>query len=191
MASDNIIGSKDALKRFLETGIEPTAKVVEIEVTAGNQMADDPVAGIVAGLNAVGMIAKDLHYHAKGKAFYAVHELADLVWQVRGQVDELIEVYYLGEQQRTPPPMGVFCSLAIVKANRFYDSAAKTPAAVSDEDRILQALVLACDAVVADVENAKEIAFHSGTNAVLDEISKKTLQSRGLLARSIRGGEQG
>ena len=43
---------------------------------------------ICAGIKAVGLASKDLHYRAKGEAFYSEHLLADLGWQVEKLTDD-------------------------------------------------------------------------------------------------------
>lgn len=173
---------KDLIK-YLATGETPV--VAEVAVVAQGP-AIDPIDSIVSALLCVGMLAKDLHYRARGKAFYAIHLLADLVWDARKSVDELLEVYYLGERQMPPPLMATYENYAARCAVDLLGNANATSTFSGDygEDQLLQALVKACNKTADLVEKAKETPLRSGTNAVLDEISKKALQNAGLLTRT-------
>lgn len=168
---------------YLANGSQAVSPVVTVVQTAG--MADPAVntlavVNTLAGLKAVEMVAKDLHYRAKGKTFFAIHELADMIWEVRHFIDELIEVYYLGEKCTIPPLMEDICSKALAMANSIgYAS----PTALK-EDALLCRLQVRCEVVIKLVEEAKKLALRSGTQAVLDDISKKMLKSVGLLNRT-------
>lgn len=170
-----------ALVKYLATGEAPAPSVaVLVEERKG-----DPIFEVATNLLSVGMLAKDLHYRARGKAFYAIHLLADLVWESRREVDELLEVYYLGEMRTVPPLMCHFERSAAEKAGKtLLHANAPGDNRSFSEDQILQALVNRCEAVAGCVEWAKSLALRSGTNAVLDEISKKALQNAGLLTRT-------
>lgn len=163
-----------ALVEFLRTGVAPDAGAVVVVAAEKS----DPLYRILVALKVVGMLAADLHYRAHGKPFYAIHKLSDIIWDVRRNFDELVEVYYLGERQSVPPPIGHICSKAseLVKA----DYAGEEPT----EDRLIASLRRRCEDAAALVEDAKTLALRSGTNAVLDEISKAMLQDAGLLTRT-------
>ena len=167
---------------YLATGEAP----VKAEVTVVETVKIDPIDLIVANLCTVGMLAKDLHYRARGRAFYAIHLLADLVWEVRKSVDELLEVYYLGEKQTVPPLMAAYESHAAKTVESILGGVNVTADFSGEyhEDQILQALIVACKETAELVEQAKAKPLRSGTNAVLDEISKKALQNAGLLGRT-------
>lgn len=170
----------DNTKSFFEylangsQAVTPTTSVVQMVGHA------DPILNTLAGLKAVEMVAKDLHYRAKGKSFFAVHELADMIWEVRHHIDELIEVYYLGEKLSIPPLMEDICSKALGMVN-CIDCASSS---ALQEDALLNSLQVRCEVVLKLVEDAKKLALRSGTQAVLDDISKKMLKSIGLLNRT-------
>ena len=170
-----------ALVKYLATGESPAVVAVAVEGQKG-----DPIVAVAVNLLAVGMLAKDLHYRARGKAFYAIHLLSDLVWESRNEVDELLETYYLGEMRTVPPPMFMLEQFASEKAREACLHARNTldPAA-SQEDQLLKALVTRCESVAGCVEWTKSLALRSGSNAVLDEISRKALKSIGLLSRTV------
>ena len=171
-----------AFTNYLATGEAP----VRAKVTVVETATIDPIDLIVANLCAVGMLAKDLHYRARGKAFYAIHLLSDLVWDVRRTVDELLEVYYLGEKQSVPPLMASYETYAAKTVSLILGDVNVTSdfSGIYGEDQLLQALVVACKETAELVEQAKTKPLRSGTNAVLDEISKKALQNSGLLGRT-------
>ena len=169
---------------YLATGEAP----VRAQVTVVETEKVDPIDLVVANLCAVGMLAKDLHYRARGKAFYAIHLLSDLVWQCRSNVDELLEVYYLGERKSVPPLMAYFEAAASREVGIVLGNVnCANDGCEYGEDQLLSALVRFCTATVELVERAKSqlgVQLRSGTQAVLDDISKKALQSSGLLGRT-------
>ena len=140
---------------------------------------------ICAGIKSVGLAAKDLHYRAKGEAFYSEHLLADLGWQIERLTDEFIEVYYLGDKGWNPPLMGqVYCM-----ANTWLlDNGGIPPEGdEASTDYWARRLLRVCEDLVSQVEVAKDVLTKkAGTQAVLDEISKQVLQVVGLLKRNLK-----
>jgi hypothetical protein len=140
---------------------------------------------ICAGIKAVGLASKDLHYRAKGEAFYSEHLLADLGWQIERLTDEFIEVYYLGDKGWDPPLMGqVYCM-----ANTWLlDNGGIPPEGdEASTDYWARRLLRVCEDLVSQVEVAKDVLTKkAGTQAVLDEISKQVLQVIGLLKRNLK-----
>lgn len=172
-----------ALMNYLQTGEAP----VKATVTVIEKATVNPVDAVVAHLCATAMLAKDLHYRARGKAFYAIHLLSDLVWSARGEIDELLEVYYLGELKTTPPLMSVYHAYAVRTVRDILGNDMNvTPDFDGEfgEDQLLQALTVICNETAELVEAAKKLPLRSGSSAVLDEVSKKALQSAGLLSRT-------
>lgn len=136
------------------------------------QVVDDPMLEVLVDLCRVGMLAKDLHYRADGKEFYAVHQLADLVGDVAHIADDLNEVYYMGERGEEPP------ETAFVAAK-----AAELVGKADGEDALVKALAAACADTANAVEAAKAEAVSAATSAVLDELAKAALRSKGFLLR--------
>lgn len=166
-----------ALKSYLATGAIPVP--VNVAVVASVTKKVNPIKTVLTNLCSVGMLAKDLHYRALGKAFYAIHQLSDLAWDATRAIDELIEVYYLGECKSDPPMMA-----------DIYEEAAKLvrgSCVLPDQDGLISALEARCAATEKAIEDARVLPLRSGTNAVLDEISKKVLVSEGLIHRTGRG----
>lgn len=168
--------NEKGLRNYLATGEMPTAVAVVV------QEKPDPIRMLLVNLCAVGMLAKDLHYRSKGKAFYAVHQLSDIVWDATRLFDELNEVWYLGECGSVPPLMSKTSAFAAKLAELGNDRPIGCDK--DEEDCILSALIARCKATAGLVEDCKSLAPKSGTNAVLDEISKKMLQAVGLLQRT-------
>ena len=138
---------------------------------------------VCALIKAVGIAAKDLHYRAKGEAFYSEHLLADLGWQIEKLTDDFIEVYYMGDKGWTPPLMkeiyGKACSDFPFIDKENEDSL--------DTEFWARRLLKVCEDLVGKVEKAKGIlAAKAGTQASLDEISKQVLQVIGLLKRNLK-----
>ena len=137
---------------------------------------------VCAGIKAVGLAAKDLHYRAKGKSFYSEHLLADLAWNVEKLTDDFIEVYYMGDKGWDPPLMGqIYClANAWLIENQSADDDLTT-------EFWARRLLRVCEDLIANVEVAKDVLNKkSGTQAVLDEISKQVLQVVGLLKRNLK-----
>lgn len=167
--------TQKGFRDFMATGVRPVAAAVVVEEKP------DPMFYLLTSLCAVGMLAKDFHYRAKGKAFYALHLLADLVYDATHLFDEINEVYYMGECGSVPPLMASVSAKAAEMAGKCNCGCDTT---VSEEDCILSALIARCKATAGAVEECKSLAPKSGTAAVLDEISKKMLTASGLLART-------
>lgn len=171
---DITANGKKSFTNYLATG-EYKPSVVTISVAK-----TDPIRRLLAHMLAVGMLAKDLHYSAEGKAFYSLHQLADLVWSVRKLTDDLIEVYYLGECAKDAPGMSELyrdaCDLADLTGCKGGTKC----------EMDIECLKVRCRAGAGCVEECKSIAPLSGTGAILDEISKMFLQSYGLLERTSR-----
>lgn len=175
--------------------VAPATTPIEEELTAKElviKMLDEAEAKektcaekVCAGIKAVGLAAKDLHYRAKGEAFYSEHLLADLGWNIERLTDEFIEVYYLGDKGWNPPVLGqIYCM-----ANGWLvENGGVAPEGddVSTE-YWARRLLRACEDLVAQVEVAKDVLTKkAGTQAVLDDISKQVLQVVGLLKRNLK-----
>jgi len=144
------------------------------------QVVDDPMLEVLIDLCEIDMLAKDLHYRAKGRSFYGIHQLADLVKEIGDNADDLNEVYYMGEKGEEPPERSFVAA-----------KAAELVGMVGGEEELLKALAEACANAASAVENTKKGGVASGTAAVLDEVSKKALQAKGLLARTMKSIENG
>ena len=168
--------TQKGFRDFMATGVRPVAAAVVVEEKP------DPMFYLLTSLCVVGMLAKDFHYRAKGKAFYALHLLADLVYDATHLFDEINEVYYMGECASVPPLMASVSAKAAEMAAKDRCGNGDTPV---DEDACIPAALIArCKATAGAVEECKSLAPKSGTAAVLDEISKKMLTASGLLART-------
>ena len=129
------------------------------------------------------MLAKDLHYRARGKPFYALHELADVIWQVRRFRDDLNEVYWMGEKNTLPPSQADIYRGALQTVSKLLQTA-ECDSSCFDEDVYLSALATLLGTIGQDIEVAKMQGVASGSGAVLDEIAKSTMQMKGLISRT-------
>ena len=138
---------------------------------------------LCALIKAVGMAGKDLHYRAKGEAFYSDHLLADLGWQIERLSDDFIEVYYMGDKGWDAPLMSKVYGMARDEMPYVDDDVAKDAGTEFWARRLLET----CEKLAKQVEEAKaNLMARSGTQAAMDEISKQALQVAGLLKRTVK-----
>lgn len=183
----------NALADFLaaESGVPvvtpmPTVEIVptetEVDIVAPvPPKAPDPYLSfetLAADLKRIGMSSKNLHYRYKGKEFYGMHLLADLVYDVEKFVDDLIEVYFMGECGCDAPRMEDICR----KATEIE------VIGPSDELYFVGCLHNIVFKALRDVEQIKKDfpTIKAGTHAILDNISQKCLVAIGLLDRTLR-----
>lgn len=176
------------LKEFIRTGkvSTPASAKTDTQDAALDIASGQPMDEIVATAVAIEMLAKDLHYRAKGKAFYGIHELADLVWEIGSKRDELNEVYFMGEK-KDDPPLQVFAYSHAVGIVEAY--VAKS----NDVDSLVKNLMEVCQKMADQIEMVKknDVTLSSGTTAVLDDISKSTLQAIALLRKTAEDDNSG
>lgn len=85
----------------------------------------DKVNKLIDLLLAIASYSKDLHYNAKGEAFYSKHLLADRIQEnISEYIDQIKEVFFLAGN-REPLPSGEYLSRATSLIPR-----------ITDEDRI-------------------------------------------------------
>ena len=180
---------KKALGAFLESATPiveeiatplPETEVVTIApaIEPMKPPANEVIITVLSDMKRVGMIAKDLHYHAMGKAFYGMHLLADLVDEIGDMTDELYETYFLGMKADEPtemPLMEEICRKAI-------DTLVLFP---RNKNYWISGLADICYKTMVDIEVAKKLPdLKAGVQAVLDNISQKCLTAYGLLKKS-------
>lgn len=160
----------------VETIVTPIMSSEEKELARKAEL-DVEMKLLMAEIKKIAMTAKNLHYRAKGKPFYGVHELADLVWQTGLITDQIAEIYFMGERKIEPPIM-----------EEVYLKACSLPdKEVITQDNYFEAVLFACSTVVAHVERIKkEYTFISGVMPVLDHISEQCLLAIGFLSQSLK-----
>lgn len=127
--------------------------------------------------------AHDLHYHAYGEAFYALHLLADKL-DFGSASDDLKEAFYLGDLKDHSVPTD-FEIHELVHQKYVKDNSKK------DNTTMLSNLRESCDMLVAQIEEFKrgmKESLASGVAAILDGVSQKALVVSGLCARSLCAG---
>ena len=142
-------------------------------------MPDEEMRNLMSWMKRIGMCAKDMHYRCKGKPFYGLHELADLVYEVEHETDQIAEIYFLGERGIEPPRMADVCS-----------AAASLPVNYPSNDKyFIGGTMDACLQTMHKIEDIKKNFpdLKSGTVAVLDAISQHCLLGIGLLDQTMKG----
>lgn len=153
--------------------IVPTADTAPTTV---QPIADEKMLSLLADLKRIGIEAKNLHYLSFGKAFYGLHQLGDLIYNVESESDDLIEGYFMGERQIDPPRMEIV-----------YRHAIEIPVAhPRDNNYDVTGLKRICLKTIHDIEEIKQSfpALSAGTNSVLDTISQKCLVAIGFLSKT-------
>ena len=185
--STNVI--KD-LVGYLTTGQMPEAEPVvveaEISVVVGGEAVLSTVTEeenamflLMAWMKRLGMSAKDLHYRAKGRAFYAIHELADFIWRIDNETDHIAEVYYMGDKGIAPPLMAVVYK----KAVEMYPETIVPDGALGV---YVEDLSMCAWEVTNLIEKIKKSYpdIKAGVTAVLDAISQQCLVAMGFLQKT-------
>ena len=140
---------------------------------------DAEMEDLMAHLKCIGMCAKDMHYRCKGKAFYGLHQLGDLTWQLADETDKIAEIYFMGERGITPPRMKDICARA-VNIEVMYPQ---------NDKYFIGGLMNICLQTMHRIEDIKSRFpdLKSGTVAVLDQISQNCLLNIGLLDQTMKG----
>ena len=141
-------------------------------------LADDVMRTLMAHVKRIGMCAKDLHYRAKGKPFYGLHMLSDLIYQVEDDTDHIAEIYFMGDRGIEPPRMDEVFRMAI-----------ELPVVYPKNDQYfvggLMDICLKTMHLIEDIKKNYEVK--SGVAAVLDKISEHCLLAIGLLDQTMKG----
>lgn len=170
--------STKALVDFLKQEAQnPPEEVIVVNVAPEIKM-DAAMTMLMARLKVVGMEAKDLHYRAKGNAFFSLHEMADLIWDMDRLTDNIAELYFLGVRAQVPPLM-----------HQVYGKAIQLPCKeASDLPQFISRLRDSVVACIREVEQIKKTypELISGVVALLDEISQKSLLALGFLERTLK-----
>lgn len=156
-------------------------EIVENEpmsATIAEVFPDEEMKDLMAKVKRIGMCAKDLHYRAKGKPFYGLHQLADLAYQIEEDTDHIAEIYFMGDRGIEPPRMDEVFQRAI-------DLVVLYP---KDDRYFIGGLMDICRVTMHSIESIKQnFEVKSGVAAVLDKISEHCLLSIGLLDQTMKG----
>ena len=130
---------------------------------------------LLANIETAKMLAADWHYTAAGFPFYALHLLAEKVADpFDALVDELKEVYYLGEKKSVPPTAGEITEAALAEYNSVMGAS------------LLHKLSTALGVLSAHAEELSRSGEYSiGTKSILDSISAAAYRGIGLIERTI------
>lgn len=152
---------------------EPVAPVITTPT-----FPDDEMAELMAHLKVIGMCAKDVHYRCKGKSFYGLHQLADLIWDINRETDQIAEIYFMGERGIPPPRM-----------HEVFARAVSIPVLYPRNDKyfiggLMNISLQTMHKIEAIKHNYPDLK--SGTVAVLDQISQQCLLNIGLLDQTLK-----
>lgn len=160
--------------------VPPVAETIVAEqVPLPPAYPDKEMADLMAHIKCIGMCAKDMHYRCKGKAFYGLHQLADLTWKLEDESDQIAEIYFMGERGITPP-----------RLRDVYANATAIDVMYPKDDKyFIGGLMNICLQTMHKIEAIKQgfPDLKSGTVAVLDQISQQCLLNIGLLDQTMKG----
>ncbi len=143
-----------------------------------NFQLDELMTDLMAKVKRIGMCAKDLHYRAKGKPFYGIHQLADLAYKIEEDTDHIAEIYFMGDRTKEPPTM-----------IQVYEKAIHQSVWYPRNDKYyLGGLIDICRSTIHAIENIKsKHELKAGVSAVIDSISENCLLTIGLLDQTAKG----
>jgi hypothetical protein len=167
-----------AVEQEIINTVAAAAAETDPEVDIGPLPLDEQMTDLMAKVKRIGMCAKDLHYRAKGKPFYGLHQLADLAYEVESDTDQIAEIYFLGDRGIEPPRM-----------DEVFTRACAVPVIYpKDDNYFIGGLMDCCRLTMHSIEDIKK-AFpdiKSGVCAVLDKISEHCLLAIGLLDQTMK-----
>lgn len=133
---------------------------------------------VIAAVEAVKMIAKDVHYRSHDMYFYSLHLLADKI-DFGNSVDDLKEAYYLGQKEELPP----------IEKDIFARATELCPDTKTfSNEALVSELYNVCANGLYEIEQAKrEAGLMAGVHAILDGISQNLLTVKGLCWRTLHG----
>ena len=142
---------------------------------------------ILAQIVAVKILSQELHYHASGCCFYALHLMADRVKEgLDEDMDALREAYYMGQLTSPVPCTCELYEAGIKTTNTIWQSVPDEGA--SENKRLVLRLKAAVHMLFCQIEELKNNSaaepLCSGVVAILDSISQKMLVAHGLLDRT-------
>ena len=176
VVADDPQATPSAIVQELVNGLE--AQAIAAEEPLSEPFPDEQMTQLMAKVKRIGMCAKDLHYRAKGKPFYGLHQLADLAYEVESDTDQIAEIYFLGDRGIEPPRMETVFRMAC-------DETVIYP---KDDNYFIGGLMDACRTTMHYIEGIKAQfpAIKSGVCAVLDKISEHCLLAIGLLDQTMK-----
>lgn len=158
--------------------VSPEPTEVVVVQTDTNTLLDEKMKDLMGKVKRIGMCAKDLHYRSKGKPFYGLHLLADLVYQVESDTDNIAEIYFMGDRGLEPPRMDEVYRRAINQLVLYP----------RNDKYFIGGLMDICRVTMHFIEEIKKSGdIKSGVAAVLDKISEHCLLAIGLLDQTLKG----
>lgn len=133
----------------------------------------EKVNNLICSLIAIQNFSKDIHYNAKGEAFYSKHLLADRVQEnISDYIDRIKEVAILGNDEKTLP------------SGEYLSRATSLIPELSKEDKenfqSLENLIVNTLMLLQDMESTM------GEDNLYGEIAENLQNSLGLINRQIK-----
>jgi DNA-binding ferritin-like protein len=129
---------------------------------------------LIKHLDAIRNTAKDLHYHATGASFYAVHLLADRIQEpIISFIDDLKEICFLGLEKEVPLSNSLVPSLP--------------PA--DTEEAMISTVYSQLTLALYTIEELSKQPLMQAEVSLLGRIAEHLQQSRGLLWKMTQTNE--
>ena len=129
---------------------------------------------LIEYLLAVANFAKDIHYSAKGEAFYSKHILCDRISEnIYDYIDSLKEIFFLAAD-KDPLPSGEYLSRAT----------SLIPQIAEDDKTNFTSLSILLEAALQDIEKIKDLT--KGEENLIGAIAENLQTSLGLVNRQVK-----
>lgn len=129
---------------------------------------------LIEYLLAVANFAKDIHYSAKGEAFYSKHLLCDRISEnIYDYIDSIKEIFFLAADKE-PLPSGEYLSRAT----------SLIPQIAEDDRTNFTSLSILLEAALQDIEKIKDLT--KGEENLIGAIAENLQTSLGLVNRQVK-----
>lgn len=129
---------------------------------------------LIEYLLAVANFAKDIHYSAKGEAFYSKHLLCDRISEnIYDYIDSIKEIFFLAADKE-PLPSGEYLSRAT----------SLIPQIAEDDKTNFTSLSILLEAALQDIEKIKDLT--KGEENLIGAIAENLQTSLGLVNRQVK-----
>ena len=133
----------------------------------------ESITNLIIHLIAIENFCKDIHYNAKGEAFYSKHLLADRIQEnLAGYLDDIKEICILGSDEKTLP------------SGEYLSRATSLIPEISDKDKnnfeSLEKLIINTLELLENMDNSTK-----GEENLYGAIAQDLQQSLGLIYKQI------
>lgn len=129
---------------------------------------------LIEYLLAVANFAKDIHYSAKGEAFYSKHLLCDRISEnIYDYIDSIKEIFFLAADKE-PLPSGEYLSRAT----------SLIPQIAEDDKTNFTSLSILLESALQDIEKIKDLT--KGEENLIGAIAENLQTALGLVNRQVK-----